>query len=144
MSALSIHPKVNRDYEIPYLAGYSKDGKTIYIDKRFCPVFRLKDGRGMDTTKYLCVHEYSERLIEDFCGYKYPYAHELATGIERESVEGDGYPWDEYDRYMKAEVKRLKKLEPKTLVPKDYDDKPELDTHDISMEKTVKKGKRLS
>ncbi len=133
--------KVNKSYEIPYLAGYSKDGKTIYIDKRFRPVFRLKDGRGMDTMKYLVIHEKTEKIIEQITSYTYQYAHGLATGVERKAVESDGYPWDEYDRYMKYEIKRLSKLDRKTPIPKDYDEKPEIDSKDTKMLKEVDQDK---
>ncbi|MBE3087180.1 MAG: hypothetical protein IMZ64_13295, partial [Bacteroidetes bacterium] len=70
-------------YEIPYLAGYSKDGKTVYIDKRLDPSLDLSDGRKMNITKYLIVHESTEKHLMDTKGYKYQYAHEKATGTER-------------------------------------------------------------
>lgn len=119
--------KLNVNYEIPYLCGYNKSGDTVYIDKRLDPVLVLKDGRKMDVIKYLVVHESEEKHLEDEKGYKYPYAHEKATGAEKDAVKADGFPWDEYQRYVLAEVKRLKKIDPKEPIPEDYDDKPEKD-----------------
>ena len=34
--------KVDREHDIPYLAGYSRDGKTIYIDRHMPKSFRFR------------------------------------------------------------------------------------------------------
>lgn len=135
---------IDESYEIPYLAGYNKDGKTIYIDKRLNPVFKLKDGRKMDMTKYLIVHEASEKYFMDVKGWKYPYAHEKATAVERESVKKDKYPWEEYQRHALSEVQRFKKLDTKAPIPKDLDIKPELDTEDYSFLKEIRKHQKIN
>lgn len=129
--------KLDITYEIPYMCGYNKSGDTIYIDKRLDPVLVLKDGRKMDVTKYLIIHESEEKHLEDKKDYKYPYAHEMATKAERESVEADKYPWDEYQNYVLSEVKRLKKIDPKEPVPINYDTKPEQDTRDYGELKVI-------
>lgn len=126
------NPKLDMSYEIPYLAGYSKDGETIYIDKRINPVLILSDGRKMDVIPYLIKHEATEKLLIVMMGYKYQYAHEKATGAEREKVEADGFPWDEYQKYVLGEYQRLKELSPDAKVPSDLDTKPEIDTHDTA------------
>jgi hypothetical protein len=130
-------------YEIPYLAGYSEDGKTIFIDKRLNPIFSLSDGRKMDITKYLVVHESTEKHLMDTKDYKYGYAHQKATGLEREVVEADGYPWDEYQKYALSEVQRLKKLDPEAPLPPNLDNKPEIDTHDYGFLKTIHRHQKL-
>jgi hypothetical protein len=119
--------KLDRSYEIPYLCGYNKSGDTIYIDKRLNPVLVLKDGRKMNVIKYLVVHESEEKHLEDEKDYKYPYAHEKATSAERDAVEKDNYPWDEYQKYVLDEVKRIKKIDPEAPIPIDLDIKPEKD-----------------
>ena len=35
--------KLDRDHDIPYLAGYSKNGKTIYIDRHMPKSFSFID-----------------------------------------------------------------------------------------------------
>lgn len=149
--------KINTDFEIPFLAGYSKDGRTIYIDKRLPKWFRLKDGRTINIYKYLAWHERFEKLLEDgfvnvserqwkdfqdwlshkkkkpdvskhLEGYRYDYAHEMATDKEREMVEADGIDWDEYQNYMLKMVQKLKKFSGRQ--PDDLDLKPEKDSHD--------------
>jgi len=50
----------NRDHDIPYLAGYSRDCKTIYIDRHLPPSFRYR-GRDIDTDRFLILHEEVEK-----------------------------------------------------------------------------------
>jgi len=135
---------IDFSYEMPYLAGYSRTGHRIYIDKRIVRKFKLKDGRIMDVTKYLVVHESTEKFLEDTKKYKYPYAHEKATGIERNMVEADNYPWDEYQAYVLSEVKRLKKIDRTEPLPKDYDDKPERDSHDYYLLNKIHNQQKLN
>ena len=117
--------RLNTQYQVSYLAGYSEDGLTIYIDRRLPQYFKLKDGRVIDVYKYLMVHELWEKHLEDTKGYSYSYSHEKATGKEREAVEKDGIPWKEYQSYMLKMVKKLTKLTGE--VPPDLDVKPEKD-----------------
>jgi len=133
--------KISREYEIPYLAGYSKNGRCIYIDKRLPKNLKLKDGRSVDIDKYLAIHEAEEKKLEDTKKYKYQYAHELATGIERKAVEADGIPWEEYQAYMLKEVEKLKHLD--SVIPSDIDLKPEHDSGDTKMMNEVKKLKKV-
>jgi hypothetical protein len=134
--------KLDMTYEIPYLACYNKKGDTIYIDKRLDPVLVLKDGREMNVIKYLVIHESEEKHLEDEKDYKYPFAHELATGEEKKAVEKDKFPWDQYQRYMLREVQRIKKIDPNAQIPGDLDTKPERDTHDYGLLKVIKKHQK--
>ena len=131
---------VNTQYQIPYLAGYSTDGKTIYIDKRLPRFFTTKSGKTIDVYKYLIVHEKTEKHLEDTKNYKYPYAHELATKAERIAVEKDGIVWDDYQNYMLKMVKKLKNFS--APLPIDLDTKPERDTHDSYRYHKIKKIKK--
>jgi len=160
--------QINTDYEIPYLAGYSFDGRTIYIDKRLPQLLKLNDGRIIDVYKYLVIHEKTEKSLEDgilhpkqlkafrdwfkhkynreldikkhLNGYKYPYAHELATSKEREAVENDGIGWDEYQEYMLKMVKKL--IEFSGALPLDLDTKPEKDTLDYLTYNKIKQNQK--
>src|SRR5229473_7618991 len=46
--------KIDRNHDIPYLAGYSNDGKTIYIDRHMPAVWKYR-GREIDTDRYLIL-----------------------------------------------------------------------------------------
>lgn len=130
---------INNSYEVVCLAGYSVEGKTIYIDCRLPRWLILKDGRKIDLYKYLIIHEIGEKIIEDSMGYKYPYAHEFSTGsLERKAVENDKIKWDEYQDFMLKEVQKLKKF---SEAPPDIDTRPEKDTHDYYLLHKVEKLK---
>ena len=58
------NPKINsRDYDIPYLAGYSKDGETIYIDRDLELWTYLS--KEILTNRFLILHEKVEKAIID-------------------------------------------------------------------------------
>lgn len=124
-------PVINRDYEVPYLAGYSKDGRFIYIDKRLPKFLTLKNGDVIDVDRYLKIHETEEKFWEDIHGHKYQYAHQLATKKERAAVKNDGIDWNEYQSFMEKMIKKLKDIS--GPIPPDLDLKPERDYHDYKL-----------
>lgn len=134
--------KINTKYEIPYLAGYSFNGMIIYIDRRLLRWLTLEDGSKIDLFKYLIVHELYEKYMEDTRGYKYQYAHELATKAEREAVERDRIAWDTYQNHMLKMVKKLKTFA--DPLPEDLDTKPEKDTHDYYRYHKIEKLKKIN
>ena len=52
---------VNRSYDIPYLAGYSKDGSTIFIDRHLPRTLRVLT-RKVRIDPFLMTHEIVEKL----------------------------------------------------------------------------------
>lgn len=69
--------RVSYQYEIPYLAGYSKDGHTIYIDRDF------PSQRGYpELVPGLVTHELWEKTAIDCWRLDYLPAHELAIVAE--------------------------------------------------------------
>jgi hypothetical protein len=61
---------LDRDHDIPYLAGYSQDGKTIYID-RHMPRTMKSRGREIDSDRFLILHEEVEKTLIDQLGLHY-------------------------------------------------------------------------
>ena len=55
---------LDRKHDIPYLAGYSQDGKIIYID-RHMPETMKYAGREIDTDRFLILHEEVEKTLID-------------------------------------------------------------------------------
>lgn len=92
----TLHVKFNSDFDVPYLAGTSIDGKTIYRDHNTGDGYTQKDGKKVNTDRYFCVHERVEDALlkEDF---PYILAHQLATRCEYAAVQSDGFDIDEYD-----------------------------------------------
>jgi len=120
--------KIDRNYDIPYLAGYSNDGKTIYIDRHMPRVWKYR-GREIDTDRYLILHEEVEKTLIDQLGLHYLHAHQIATRAEQAAVRAAGIAWRDYDRLMNKHVKKIGD-ERLTKVPDDLDLKPYRDEHD--------------
>ena len=134
---------IDREHDIPYLAGYSRDGKTIYIDRHMPPSFRY-EGREIHTDRFLVLHEEVEKTLIDQLGLHYLHAHQIATRAEQAAVRAAGITWRDYDRFMQKYVKRIGD-ERLTKVPRDLDLKPYRDEHDDDllrrMLNSVKAGK---
>jgi hypothetical protein len=123
--------KFDRDHDIPYLAGYSQDGKTIYIDRHMPTSFKC-DGREVKTDRYLILHEEVEKTLIDQLGLHYLHAHQIATRAEQAAVRAAGIRWQDYDRFMQDNVKKIGD-ERLTKVPRDLDTKPYRDEHDMEL-----------
>jgi len=123
--------KLDREHDIPYLAGYSKDGKTIYID-RHMPREWEYDGRTIDTDRFLLLHEEVEKTLIDQLDLHYLHAHQIATRAEEAAVRAAGISWHDYDRFMQKYVKEMGD-ERLTKVPADLDLKPYRDEHDVDL-----------
>jgi hypothetical protein len=120
--------KLDRDHDIPYLAGYSKSGKTIYIDRHMPRSFSFR-GRRIKTDRFLILHEAVEKTLMDRLGLRYLHAHQIATRAEQAAVRAAGIPWEAYDRFMRSYIKSIgdKRL---SKVPRDLDLKPYRDERD--------------
>jgi len=122
---------LDREHDIPYLAGYSRDGKTIYIDRHMPKSFRFR-GRVIETDRFLILHEEVEKTLIDQLSLHYLHAHQIATRAEQAAVRAAGVNWRDYDRFMQKFVKRLGD-ERLTRVPADLDEKPYRDEHDYDL-----------
>lgn len=127
--------KIDRNHDVPYLAGYSTDGKTIYID-RHMPLLWKYRRREIDTDRYLILHEEVEKTLIDQLDLHYLHAHQIATRAEQAAIRAAGISWHDYDRYMQKFVKEIgdEKL---TRVPDDLDLKPYRDEHDDDLLKRM-------
>ena len=120
--------KIDRKHDVPYLAGYSLDGNTIYIDRHMPRTFKYK-GRIIKIDRFLLLHEAVEKALIDQLGLHYLHAHQIATRAEEAAVRAAGIDWPEYDSFVQKKVKcigdeRLRKI------PNDLDTKPYRDEHD--------------
>ncbi len=117
---------LNTEYDIKYTGGYSNDGKVIYLDKDF-PKELIFNGKIVYPIISIGLHhELPEKwLIDD--AYEYPYAHKIATMVEREYVEYLGINWDDYSKEVNKNLalissKKLQKSPPNLdLSPYTYD-----------------------
>lgn len=128
--------KLNRSYDIPYLAGYSQDGKTIYID-RHMPESFISNGHVIQTDRFLILHETVEKTLIDQLGLHYQLAHQIALRAEQAAVRADKISWAEYDKFMQSYIKEIgdERLQ---RVPNDLDTKPYRDEHDRILLQRIK------
>ena len=122
---------LDREHDIPYLAGYSRDGKTIYIDRHMPKAFRYR-GRDIETDRFLILHEEVEKTLIDQLDLHYLHAHQIATRAEQAAVRAAEIEWRAYDRFMQKHVKTIGD-ERLTKVPADLDEKPYRDEHDTDL-----------
>ncbi len=117
----------SRYWDIPYLAGYSKNGGTIYIDRDLS--FWNYQGKYIDTDRFLKIHEEIEKALigalheakdhdlqvllaclrmKSPTDQIYYHCHGVATCVELYAVEmAYGRAGvTAYNRFMKSQVKR--------------------------------------
>jgi hypothetical protein len=70
---------VNRNYDIPYIAGYSRDGRTVFIDRHLPRTFRwlMKTVR---VEPFLMTREIVEKAL---LRLHYLHAHQVAVRTSR-------------------------------------------------------------
>lgn len=138
--------KLDRKHDIPYLAGYSQDGKTIYIDRHLPKSFTFR-GRTIEVDRFLILHEEVEKTLIDQLDLHYLHAHQIATRAEEAAIHAQRITWKAYDRFMQKYVKKIGD-ERLTKVPADLDLKPYRDYHDYDllqrMEQHLARDKTLS
>ncbi len=76
----------DRNHDIPYLAGYSLDATTIYIDRHMPQSFKFR-GRMIETDRFLVLHEEVEKTLIDQLGLHYLHAHQIATRAVKAVLE---------------------------------------------------------
>lgn len=104
---------VSLDYDVPYGAGVSVDGRTVYIDRRLrdevargkvaCPGMS-----GRDIIRAWIEHEHTEKAVDDGDNPvdTYQGAHAFALGREERFVKLLGADPDQYDDCIAAGLKR--------------------------------------
>jgi len=130
--------KINRKFDVPYVAGYNTKGTIVYIDKDV-PKYHRFNGKKYLLDKYLVVHEVVEKILEEqIHDVNYFYAHQIALRIEQDVVEADGLDWKEYDDFMQTLIKEVD-IQKIQKVPPDLDLQPYKDSKDFALIEHMKK-----
>src|SRR3954470_20504615 len=106
IKALRRRVRIDRSYDIPYIGGYSLDGRTVFIDRHLPRTFRWL----MKTVRiepFLLTHEIVEKALLDELGLHYLHAHQIAVRAERDAVKAAGISWWGYQRFMKGHDKSI-------------------------------------
>jgi len=125
--------KIDRNHDVPYVAGYSKDGKTIYIDRH---LMKMPDEH--DIEPYLIVHERTEKTLIDLFGLDYQHAHHIAMEQEKEAVSKGGLEWKSYEKHYNKFIKGCAH-EKLTKVSPHLDLTPYKDEKDFKLIRDMKK-----
>ncbi len=133
--------KLDRSWDIPYLAGYSRDGKTVYIDRHLPKYLETNDKR-YDVDPFLILHESVEKSLLAELGLVYQHAHQIALRAEEAAVRASGLSLRVYDRFMQKHIKSAGHENLKRIPP-DLDIKPYHDEKDtvllLKMQKIIQK-----
>ena len=129
---------LERAYDIPYLAGYSIDGHTIFIDRHMPKSFVYRS-RKVLTDRFLIVHEAVEKSLIQLLGMHYLHAHQIALHAEQAAVRAEGITWDAYDEFMQDYIKVIGD-EQLSRVPDNLDLTPYRDFHDEEELSRMRKG----
>jgi hypothetical protein len=130
--------RLDRSHDVPYLAGSSRDGKTIYIDRHLPRTIRQR-GRVIAVAPFLIVHEVIEKLLFNRFRITYPHAHQFALRLEQVTVRNAGISWHDYNAVMQRYVKRAHD-ERITSLPSDLEIKPYTDEGEAAL---LKQKQRL-
>lgn len=123
--------RIDRDFDIPYLAGYSKDGRVIYVD-RHLPIQLLIGGRRIAILPYLTIHERTEKALLDFLDFKYLRAHQIATYVEHRDLKRMHVSPNLYEKALDPYIK-ADQHEKITRVPRNLDLEPYRDSRDLKL-----------
>ena len=100
--------KIDATYDIPYGGGTSKDGKTVYIDKRI-PEFKTFNGRRLNVWQSIATHESAEikRMLPPHNdGYKDAHK-DYANPAEKKYVLSQGVSWKAYDEWAQTFIRGI-------------------------------------
>ena len=118
---------VFRNYDIPYLAGYSVSGGHFYID-RHLPRY-LRAGRKTFETRLVLNHERMEAAIIHKYNWEYAAAHAMAEHYEDNIYRELGYDPTLVEAAYKPYIKEAASEKIK-IAPKDLDLSPYTDSND--------------
>jgi hypothetical protein len=121
------HVRLDRTWDIPYLAGYSVDGKTVYIDRHLPRTYR-SHGRTVRVDPFLILHESVEKSLVDHLHIHYQHAHQIALRAERAAVAAAKLSWRPYNQFMLKFIKdaaheKLRRVPPNLHLKPYWDEK---------------------
>jgi len=138
LRAVRARATLDRDHDIPYVAGYSVDGRTIFIDRHMPNSFVYRRKRVL-TDRFLIMHEAVEKALIQMLGMHYLHAHQIALRAEQAAVRAEGIDWLAYDAFMQEHIKEIghEKL---SKVPSTLDLTPYKDFHDDELVVEMRKS----
>ncbi len=134
--------KIDHSYDVPYIAGISKDASTVYIDRHLPRSFVSWSLKRIVVTPFLVTHEVVEKALLDELRLHYLHAHQIALRTEMAAVKAAGVSWATYEGFMKKHEKPIQE-EALKRVPRNLDLTPYRDEKDFALlHRMVTKGRR--
>jgi hypothetical protein len=129
---------VNRDYDIPYIVGYSRDGSAVFIDRHLPRSFRWL-AKTVRVEPFCLPRKSLRKRLLDELRLHYLHAHQIALRAERDAVKAAGVSWWAYQRFMKQHARPIEE-EVLLRVPAALDLTPYRDEKDYGLlERLVRK-----
>ena len=92
--------RIDRAFEVPYVAGYDKDaGAYVFIDCA-APMQAQRGGATIPVGPLLVIHERVEKAVLLDDRSVYPSAHQIALRIEKAAAQAMGVDWKAYDNVI--------------------------------------------
>lgn len=111
--------KIDCKHDVPFVAGMSEDGETLYVDKEaYAEIEKL------GYLKALIVHEMVEHCLMEKCGLKYQEAHAIATGAEESTLRADGIDQTKYNANYDRIIRKVSSRGVYKNIPADLDTEP--------------------
>lgn len=139
---ISTPVEINDKYDVPYLCGYNKNSKIVYIDRYLKRAFKYK-GKTFDVVDFLTVHEVTEKALIDLFKLHYQKAHHLATHFESLAVKNAGINWWVYTKFLKPQIKTADHAAIRK-VPPDLDLTPYDDEVDAIILRQLQNGESIN
>ena len=133
--------KITSKFDIPYLAGYNRQGTIIFFDRHFNPYMRWK-GKRIDVRPFITLHEVGENCLLNYFGFNYQQAHHIITHVELAVVKNAGIDTRAYNRFLNPQIKGIHNEKLKK-VPKNLDLRPYADEHEQSILQSLQQGKDI-
>lgn len=96
INAIRKRRRIDQTHDIPYVAGYSRDGKTLYLDRELPDTITIGDKR-VNIAQFIILHEEIEKALEDEVQLAYLHAHQIALRGELAAVAANGIDWRAYN-----------------------------------------------
>lgn len=128
IKAIKKKVRIDCTKDIPYVAGYSRDGKIIYIDCEL-PEF-MSGNKKLNVWTAVSMHEAVEKALLDAYNVPYQLAHQIALRVERSIVEAAGVSWKAYNAWMEKWIKDIGSRKAYPNSPKNLDLTPYEDEND--------------
>lgn len=137
LNELMKHVNVDRSYDIPYVAGYSTNDKSIFIDRDLPKTYKDSQGKEHSVDPFLVMHEATEKAMLDMWNMPYKLAHQISLRAEEASIRAARLEWKEYDDFMQKWISIIGDKKP-SRVPPNLDLTPYLDENDDELIKIMK------